>query len=207
MADPRLEKLKEVGLRYGDKVAVGLTSLLFVLCLGAALSKKSIELSPDEIKKRAELADSNINRRQDRDDIIKVLETGGIKASNFSKEVQDAAKIVLVADNYKPERVYVTPEPGAGLIRDTPVLIAPTDLYAYPGRGGALVYALDEQGNRIPDTEKKDVPKDESRRRRRRRQGGGGMMGGMGAMGGARPKRKASRKTQADLEKEQQEEV
>ena len=40
---------------------------------------------------------------------------------------------MLVADNYKPEREWVTPEPGAGLIRDTPVLIAPTDLYAYPG--------------------------------------------------------------------------
>ena len=41
------------------------------------------------------------------------------------------------------------PEPGAGLIRDTPELIAPTELYAYPGRGGALVYELDEQ--RQPD--------------------------------------------------------
>ncbi|MGD0043762.1 MAG: hypothetical protein ABSE84_25715, partial [Isosphaeraceae bacterium] len=92
----------------------------------------------------------------------------------------------------------------AGLIRDTPVLIAPTDLYAYPGRGGALVYALDEQGNRIPDTEKKDVPKDEPKRRRRRQRGG--MMGGGGMMG-ARPNRKGSRKSQADLEKEQKEEV
>ena len=98
-----------------------------------------------------------------------MLEDGGIKPTNFAKEVEDAAKTVLVADNYKPEREWVTPEPGAGLIRDTPVLIAPTDLYAYPGRGGALVYALDEQGNRIPDTEKKEAPKEEPRRRRRRR--------------------------------------
>ena len=97
---------------------------------------------------------------------------------------------MLVADNYTPEREWVSPEPGAGLIRDTPVLIAPTDLYAYPGRGGALVYALDDQGKRIPDTEKKEVPKEEPRRRRRRRAPGGmgGMMGGMAG----RPKNKAS---------------
>src|SRR5208283_3344052 len=190
--------------------AVALTSLLFVVCLGAALSKKSIELTPEEVKKSAEAADTNISRHRDRDEIIKVLEAGGIKPSHFSKEVQDAAKTVLLADNFKPEREYVTPEPGAGLIRDTPVLIAPTDLYAYPGRGGALVYALDEQGNRIPDTEQKYVPKDEPKRRRRRQRGGGMMGGGMmgsGGMMGARPNRKGSRKSQADLEKEQKEEV
>ena len=217
MANPTVEKLKEVGLLYGDKAAVALTSLLFVVCLGAALSKQSIQLTPEEVKKRAQAADTNLNRRQERDDIIKVLETGGIKPTNFSKEVQDVAKMVLIADNYKPEREWVTPEPGAGLIRDTPVLIAPTDLYAYPGRGGALVYDLDENGNRKPDTEKKDVPKEEPRRGRRRQRAGGmaGMMGGSmmggsmmgGSMMGGRPSRKGSRKSQADLEKEQQEEV
>ena len=202
MANPTVEKLKAAGLLYGDKAAVALTSLLFVVCLGVALSKQSIQLTPDEVKKRAQAAETNLNRRQERDDIIKVLETGGIKPTNFSKDVQDAAKMLLIADNYKPEREWVTPEPGAGLIRDTPVLIAPTDLYAYPGRGGALVYDLDENGNRKPDTEKKDVPKEEPRRGRRRQRAGGmaGMMGGQ-------PSRKGSRKSQADLEKEKQEEV
>jgi hypothetical protein len=207
MANPTVEKLKEVGLLYGDKAAVALTSLLFVVCLGAALSKQSIQLTPEEVKKRAQAAETNLNRRQERDDILKVLETGGIKSTNFSKEIQDAAKMVLIADNYKPEREWVTPEPGAGLIRDTPVLIAPTDLYAYPGRGGALVYDLDENGNRKPDTEKKDVPKEEPRRGRRQQRAGrrAGMMGG--SMMGGRPNHKGSRKSQADLEKEQQEEV
>ncbi len=206
MAHPMVEKLKDFGLLYGDKVAVGLTSLLFVVCLGAALSKKSIELTPDEVKKRAEAAETNLNRRQDREEIVKVLEDGGIKPTDFSKEVQDAAKTVLVADNYKPEREWVTPEPGAGLIRDTPDLIAPTDLYAYPGRGGALVFALDEQGNRIPDTEKKDTPKEEPKPRRRRRRAQGGM-GGMGGMMGGRTKKKARPKSQAEIDKEQKEEL
>ena len=124
---------------------------------------------------------------RERDAIIKTLEEGGIKPTNFAMQVEETSKSVLVADTFKPDREWVTPEPGAGLIRDTPVLIAPTDLFAYPGRGGALVYALDEQGNRIPDTEKKEAPKEAPRRRRKRRSAMSGGMGGMGmAMGGAR---------------------
>src|SRR5262249_5475361 len=152
MADPRVEKLKELGLRYGDKAAVALTSLIFVVCFALAVSKKSIETTPDQIKKASEAAETNINRHREMDDIIKTLEDGGIKPTAFAKEVEDAAKTVLVADNFKPDREWVTPEPGAGLIRDTPELVKLTELYAYPGRGGALLFALDEQGKRIPDT-------------------------------------------------------
>ena len=208
MANPTVEKLKEVGLRFGDKVAVALTSLLFVLCLGSALSKQSINITPDEVKKSAEAAESNINRPQDRDRIISSLEAGpkGIKATDFSRQVEDASKTVLLASNYKPEREWVNPEPGAGLIREKPELIAPTDLYAYPGRGGALVYALDEQGSRIPDTEKKDATKEAPRPARRRRRAahggaGGSMMGGM--MGGGMRKKGARPKSQAEIEREQ----
>src|SRR3954464_12511634 len=107
MANPTVEKLKEAGLRYGDKAAVALTSLLFVVCLGLALSKKSIETTPDQIKKAAEQADSNINRRQEPEDIIKVLEEGGIKPTSFAKEVEDSSKNLLLADNYRPDREWV----------------------------------------------------------------------------------------------------
>jgi hypothetical protein len=167
-----------------------------------AVSKKAIDTTPDQIKKAAESADTNIGRRREHDDIIKTLEDGGIKPTNFAMQVEETSKSVLVADTFKPYREWVTPEPGAGLIRDTPVLIAPTDLFAYPGRGGALVFALDEQGNRIPDTEKKEPPKERPRRKRRRNSGMSGMgMGGMGmAMGGARKK---ARKSQAEIEAEQ----
>jgi hypothetical protein len=202
MAHPIVEKLKDFGLRYGDKVAVGLTSGLFVLCLGAALAKKSIELKPEEVKKAAEQADSNLNRHQAREDIIKDLENGGIKPTEFAKEAEEAAKTVLLADNYKTQRELVIPEPGAGLIRDTPTLIAPTELYAYPGRGGALVYDLDENGNRKPETEKKEAPKQERRVRRRRRAATGGMASMMGSMGRRRAPR-AARKSQAEIEREQ----
>ena len=77
-------------------------------------------MTPEEVKKAAEAAETNLNRRQERDDIIKILEGDGIKPTNFAKDAEDAAKMVLVADNYKPDRQWVTPEPGAGLLRDTP---------------------------------------------------------------------------------------
>ncbi|WP_165224473.1 hypothetical protein [Aquisphaera insulae] len=209
MAHPIVEKMKDAGLRYGDKAAVALSSLLFVVCLGLALSKKSIELTPDQIKKSAEQADSNINRKQDRETINQALVQADIKPTNFSKEVADSVKTVLVSSEYKPVREWIIPEPGAGLIRDTPVLIAVHELYAYASRGGALVYELDKEGNRIVDKDGKALPKEKERLGRRRRGGAGGMggMGGMGgtAMGGGRRSR-ASRKSQAELEREQQKE-
>ena len=42
MAHPMVEKLKEAGLRYGDKAAVALTSLLFVVLSGG----RSVQDSP-----------------------------------------------------------------------------------------------------------------------------------------------------------------
>ena len=207
MAHPMVEKSKELGLRYGDKAAMVLTSLMFVVCLGAALNMQSIQITPEEVKKAAEAADANLRRRQDHDSIINKLEGDGIKPTNFAKEAEDSSKIVLVADNYKPDRAWVSPEPGAGLLRDTPTLIAPTELYAYPGRGGALVYDLDENGNRKIDTEKKEAPKPKPRRKKRRQSSGmGGMMGGMmGSMGGRR--KKAPRKSQAEIDREKKEEA
>src|SRR4051812_34111159 len=205
MANPTVEKLKDLGLRYGDKAAVALMSLVFVVCFGMAVSKKAIDTTPDQIKKAAESADTNIGRRRERDAIVKTLEESGIKPTNFAMQVEETANSVLVADTFKPYREWVTPEPGAGLIRDTPVLVACTDLFAYPGRGGALVYALDEHGDRIPDTEKKEAPKEAPRRKRKRRSA---MSSGMGmgmAMGGAR--KKSSRKSQAEIEREQKKET
>jgi hypothetical protein len=208
MANPTVEKLKEAGLRFGDKVAVALTSLLFLTCFVLALNMKSIELRPDEVKTAAETADANLNRRQDPEAIIKTLEANNIKLTHFAQEAEDAGKTLLVADNYKAAREWLTPEPGAGLLREKPVLIAPTELYAYPGRGGALVFELDEQGSRIVD-DKKEAPKEERRTRRRRRRSQMGMMGGMGGMGmmGAQRKARGSRKSAAEVKREQEQEV
>ena len=204
MANAFADQLKELGLRHGEKAGVAVATMLFVLCVTMAASKKTITTTPEEIKKAAQASESNLNRREERTTIVQRLEEKGIKDTSFAKDVDDQVKTLLVADNFKSAREWVTPEPGAGLIRDTPKLLAPSELFAYPGRGGLLVYALDENGNRIPETEKKDAAQKSRRRRNRRRSsmgGMGGMMGGM--MGGARKK---ATKSKADLEREAKEE-
>jgi hypothetical protein len=200
-----VEKLKDLGLRHGEKAGVAVASTLFFVCVGMAATKPTIDTTPEKIKSATQASESNLNRPEPRDTIIKNLEEKGIKASNFAKVVDDQVKTALVADDYKAAREWTSPEPGAGLIRDTPVLIAPTELYAYPGRGGLLVYALDENGERIPDTDADKQTDKVSRRRRRRRPNP--MMGGMGAMGAMRGVRKKATKSKADREREAQEEL
>ena len=107
MANPTVEKLKDLGLRYGDKAAVALMSLVFVVCFGMAVSKKAIDTTPDQIKKAAESADTNIGRRREREAIIKTLEEDGIKPTNFATQVEETSKSVLVADD-------VQARPGMG---------------------------------------------------------------------------------------------
>jgi hypothetical protein len=205
MANAFADQLKELGLRHGEKAGVAIASMIFLVCAGMAASTKTIELTPDQVKNAAKDSDKNLNRHEERETIIKNLEKQNIKDSNFAVLVEDQVKTALVPDNYKASREWVTPEPGAGLIRDVPELIAPTDLYAYPGRGGLLVYALDDKGNRIPDEGKKDAPNQERKGRRRRRAPAGGM-GGMGGMMGGAPKKKKAVKSKADLLREQKEE-
>ena len=164
-ANAIVEKLKELGLRHGEKAGVAIASMAFFVCVGMAASKTTIDTTPEQIKKAAQQSESNLNRPEKRETIIEKLAEKGIKDTDFAKVVEEQVKTALVADNYKAAREWVTPEPGAGLIRDTPTLIAVTELYAYPGRGGLLVYELDKEGNRIPD---KDQDKDTEQRRRQR---------------------------------------
>ena len=112
---------------------------------------QTIDLTPDQVKQAADSAQSNLSRKQEPNDILKLLEEQKIKNPGFEAMVEQQEKNLLVAANFRPPQLWVTPEPGAGLIRDQPELIAVTELYAYPGRGGALVYELDDAGNRIPD--------------------------------------------------------
>jgi hypothetical protein len=193
------EKLKDLGLRHGEKAGVALASMVFFVCVGAAANKPTIDTTPENIKKSAQASDSNLNRPEKRESILEKLAEKGIKDTEFAKAIDEQVKTALVADNYKAAREWVTPEPGAGLIRDTPVLIAVSELYAYPGRGGLLVYELDKDGNRIPDLDDgKDTQKTSSRRRRRR--SAAGMMGA--GMGAPRTKRKSGADSAREAEEE-----
>jgi hypothetical protein len=200
MGNAFVEKLKELGLKHGEKAGLAIASMVFLMCIGMAATQKTIGTTPDQIKAAAKASESNLNRREDRSTIIQKLVDKGIKETDFAKVVDEQVKTALVPASFKSDREWIIPEPGAGLLRDTPKLIAATQLYAYPGRGGFLVFELDEDGNRIPDKEKKEAPKDTSSRRRRRRRSAmgapsGGMMGMMGM-------RKKSGKSKAEQERE-----
>jgi hypothetical protein len=197
-ANAIVEQLKELGLRHGEKAGVAIASMVFLVCVGMAATQKSIDTSPDQVKKAAELSQSNLTRTEKREIIIDKLAEKGIKDSDFAKVVDEQVKTALVSDNYKAAREWVTPEPGAGLIRDQPTLITVTELYAYPGRGGILVFDLDENGNRIPD---KDAGKEAAPGTRRRRRRPAGALGGI--TGGGAPKKKG--KSRAEIEREDKE--
>lgn len=189
MANAQVEKIKALGLRHGEKAVVALAAMLCLLFLVLAVTKKTTALTPDQVEKSAQAADSNLSRQQDRDDVLKRLEDDWLKSPDFVKTVEAQIKDKPNPDNYRAARPWITPEPGAGLIRETPGLIAPTDLYAYPGRGGARVYALDENGEPIPDPgeDAKMDPAVKTRRGRKlgsgRSRAGRGMMARMGAAG------------------------
>jgi hypothetical protein len=203
-ANAIVQKLKDVGLRHGEKAGVAIASMVFFLCIGMAAKRETINTTPAVIRQVTNLSDSNLKRNDSKDTILKRLEEKGIKDTSFATVIDDQVKTALAPDDYKPEREWVSTEPGAGLIRDTPTLIAVTELYAYPGRGGFVVYELDENGNRIPDPDK-DKPKEQPQgKRRKRRVSGGGMMGGMGGgmMGGMGGQVRRKTKSKDEIERE-----
>jgi len=200
-ANAVVEKLAGVGLRHGEKAGVAIAMMVFLVCVGMAFSRPTIATTPEKVKQAAQASKSNLDRREERDAIIKRLEEKEqIVPTNFARAVEEQIKVQLVADTYKPQRDWVTPEPGAGLIRDTPKLIAPSELYAYPGRGGLLMFALDSEGNRIPLKEGEEEEKKTQRYGNTKRPRSAGM-GGMG-MGNTRKKRGKSRDEIAREEKE-----
>ena len=196
-ANAIVDQMVGLGLRHGEKAGMALASMIFFVCVGTAATQKGIPTTPDQVKKAAEQSDSNLNRREERDAILKTLEERDkITKTNFAESVEEQIKVALVPDNYKPAREWVTPEPGAGLIRDTPKLVAVNELYAYPGRGGLLVFALDENtGERIPLKEGEEDEHEKKQRlgNTRRPKGAGGGMGGGGMGGGQRKKKTKSR--------------
>ncbi len=193
MANPAVEKLKNLGLKHGEKAVMALTATLCLVFMVVAIIKPTISITPDQVNKAASDADSNLKKRQDRADILTRLEAENIKDTSFEAIVDGQANNVLVADQFRPGRAWVTPEPGAGLIRDQPKLVVPSELIAYAGRGGTDLYDLDEKGEKIAEALKAgEVKKGFNNPRKKRGApggagGGSGMSfgGGMGGMPGA----------------------
>jgi len=183
MANAAVDKLKNFGLRHGEKVLVGLTATLFVVFAVLAVIKPTLEIKPDQLKSEADSAQANLQKPQDPKDILARLEEGGLKNPDFEKMVENQQANALKPADYRVKLDWVTPEPGAGLIRDQPELIAPTELAAFPGRGGILMYKLNDKGERELDTGSPEAKG--SRRKRGTR--AGSMMSGMGMPGMAMP--------------------
>ncbi len=187
MANPKVEKMKALGLKHGEKAVVGLAVALFLLFVFQAITKKTIEMKPEELAEKAKSADSNLNKQQKPEDILAKIEAAGVKSvTEFEKTVDKAQSKALNPAEYVVKSKWVTPEPGAGLIRDQPELIAIEDLAVFPNRGGYLVYELNEKGERIPDLTKGDAPVRKARLGKLRRRGGmmgGGSSGSSGGMG------------------------
>jgi hypothetical protein len=188
--DAILEMLKKFGLRHGEKVAMGVFSLVCVLCLVGAWAHKTIEMTPKELTDAASAAETNLNRHQKIEDILAKLDEAKLIDPGFEKKVEDAKTAPLDASVYAFKGPsWVSLEPGAGFIRTMPELIAPTDLLATANRGAILMYAINEEG----DIETEPDAPHKIGKRKHRRTGGmmGGMMGGMGGMGGGGASKKS----------------
>jgi hypothetical protein len=204
MANAAVEKLKVLGLRHGEKAVVALVAALCLLFFGMAIAHPTIQLTPDQVNKDAEAARTNINRNHSQEEIAGQLETDEIKQANFLAEVEKRQTGDKTAEPYRLANTFVAPEPGAGLLRETPELIAPEHLLAHAGRGATKVFATDkETGERIYVN-----PEDQQEKPRRKRRSGmsgmGGGSGGYGMMGGFGGSSKKGRaRAKAEEEKEE----
>ncbi len=192
-----VEKLKALGIRHGEKAVVGVAGGLFVMFVVSSFSQEAIKLTPDEVQTHAKKARANLDEKQDPKFIGGKLETDGIKLAGFEGQVKDIDSKSTDTTEYALSNPWVTVPPGAGNVRATPLILAVTELYSSASQGGAVMYKVDENGERIPLDEKDlAVAKPKPRRKRSNPMGGRGMMGGMGGA----PK-KGSSKTARDAAK------
>ena len=151
-ANAIVEKMAGLGLRHGEKAGVAIAMMVFLVCVGVgrvAADDRHVARAGEE--GRAGLADQSRSQGGSRDDHQAARGERITSSRPISpRPSRNRSRSSSSRTSTSPLRSWVTPEPGAGLIRDMPELIAPTELYAYPGRGGLLVYALDEEGNKIP---------------------------------------------------------
>lgn len=158
MANPTVEKLKNFGLNFGDKIAVALAGALCLFFVFMALTKETIDTTPEDLTNLAKEAQANLNRPQDETAILEKIEQEGMVLENFDEQVALRESTRVDTNDYRLARSFVAPEPGAGLIRDsvTDKLLAPYEVIATAGRGGVPFYSHDEAGNVIPLEEDED---------------------------------------------------
>ncbi len=198
MANANVEKLKDFGLRHGEKLAVAIVGTVCLLLLFMAWTHPVIEMTPEQVEKSAQQASQNIQRRQDEDSILAKLQDQGVVLQNFEQTVDNRKPGTMDPSQFRLQNLMAAREPGAGLLREAPDLIAVTDLQGHPGRGAISVFALDEiTGKVIMEKPKTDEPK----KKRRKRNNSGMMAGMMGGSGGGGRKKESAQDKQAEKEK------
>ena len=126
---------------------MGTVALIFFLCAYSAWSHPSIQITPEEVATTAKDATTNLNRKQSLATIVEELKKVGVKEQDFEKKVDAMQSGTVDVARYKLEKPFVVPEPGAGLIRDMPVFLAPSQLYVHAGRGAVRVLVREDDGN------------------------------------------------------------
>lgn len=209
MANATVEKLKALGIRHGEKIAVGVAGALCVGFLGVALTAQSpVDTTPDQIKTEASSVQSRINQPVPVEVVVEKLVEEGVKNVDLASQVKNQDNNKMRPEQFALGQGWTSQEPGAGLIREKPELLAVRNLEARVNRGGIVVYELDAQGNRIPeDLTKSGEPKTKGRRGRSSSSGmqtSGGYGSGMGGMPGTTTKgsarEEAERKRREDME-------
>lgn len=154
MANPSVDKLKALGLQHGEKAVVALAAGVCLFCLYSAMTRETIDITPEAIKSSAAAATTNINKKVDPVQLAQTLEEEFLKVPNLVEKVEAVGKDKFTQDllAYVP-KPWVTAPPDAGVQRNSISIAAPYDLVATASRGGVLMYALDEEGNIIYEEE------------------------------------------------------
>ncbi len=158
MANATVESVKKFSIRHGEKVVVGLIAALCVVFLVLAGSRESIDITPDQVANSTKAAEANINRPQKTEDIVARLDQENLVVPGFAEQVAAAET------GKKPTLAFVGPplvfpEPGAGFIRESLDLVAPTELYATASRGAIPVFERTASGELVYEEEKKEETK------------------------------------------------
>lgn len=199
MANANIEKLKTFGLRHGEKIVVTVVAALSVGMLATAFVTPTIQTTPADVQNAASAARTNIQRIATPEDIQNKLLADGVNESDFLAIVETNKPGAKSAGNYRLAGDFVSPEPGAGLIRDMPELVAPTNLLAHSGRGSTMMYVLDENNNRMYEDSNAPAEKKPTLPRRKRSPSSG--YAGMGGMPGTGGRQKSSKAAEEEAKK------
>ncbi|HWE37068.1 MAG TPA: hypothetical protein VG406_10915 [Isosphaeraceae bacterium] len=154
MANPTVDKLKDFGLRYGEKVGMGVAVALCLVFIGQAMANRAVKITPEELQISIKTANASINRSVPRATIEQELagdQAVKLTIPDLKERVakNDAARADTGTQQAAIDKRWVTPEPNAGAIREKPVLLAIADPDAFPGRGGPELFLRDASGKRI----------------------------------------------------------